>query len=76
MSWSRILLSLHLTLGTRRFGVNGTWRESFDSMMTRPLFGFGWRLAYRPWTWRAAWRVIRLRMTIAGWEDQRSAHGS
>jgi len=68
VNWSRIRLGLHLALGSRRFGVNGRWREPFDSLMVRPLFGFGWQVTVRPWSWRAAWRVIRLRMDIAGWK--------
>ena len=67
MSSSLLRLGIHLALGTRRFGVNGVWRERFESIWTRPLFGFGWTLAYRPWMWTAAWRVVRLRMSIAGW---------
>ncbi|OGW62536.1 MAG: hypothetical protein A2638_05980 [Nitrospirae bacterium RIFCSPHIGHO2_01_FULL_66_17] len=59
-------LGVHFALGTRRMGVNGIRRVRFDSLFTRPLFGFGWRLAWRPWRWRAAWRVVRLRISIAG----------
>ena len=69
MTWTaeHIRLALHLALGSRRFGVNGAWRERFDSIWTRPLFGFGWRLLFQPWLWKPAWRVLRLRMSIAGW---------
>jgi hypothetical protein len=67
MNWPQLCIGLHLALGSRRFGVNGRLREPFDSLMTRPLFGFGWSLALRPWAWPAAWRVIRWRMDTAGW---------
>jgi hypothetical protein len=63
---STLLIGFHLAFGTRRWGVNGVRRESFDSIWRRPLFGFGWSLAWQPWRWNAAWRVIRLRMSIAG----------
>jgi hypothetical protein len=59
-------LGLHLLLGTRRFGVNNRRIEAFSSWLLRPLFGFGWLALATPWRWPALWRVIRLRLEIAG----------
>jgi hypothetical protein len=59
-------LGVHLALGTRRFGVNNRWRESFRSWLGRPLFGFGWSVLLMPWRWPALARIVRLRLHIAG----------
>ena len=59
-------LGLHLLLGTRRFGVNNRWAESFRSWLRRPCFGFGWPVILMPWRWPALIRIVRLRLEIAG----------
>jgi hypothetical protein len=59
-------LGLHLALGTTRFGVNNRPAETFDSWLVRPLFGFGWAALVTPWRWPAIWRIVRLRLEIAG----------
>lgn len=59
-------LIIHLLLGTKRFGVNNRWSEGFDSIFTRPMFGFGYGIIIRPWVWKGFYKVIRLRMSIAG----------
>lgn len=59
-------LGLHLLLGTRRLGVNNRPVESFQSWLRRPLFGFGWMALVMPWRWPALWRIVRLRLEIAG----------
>ncbi|HXZ25753.1 MAG TPA: hypothetical protein VEI24_05985 [Nitrospiria bacterium] len=59
-------LAVHLLAGTRRLGVNNRPVESFRSWLCRPMFGFGWRVLAKPWRWPAFWRIVRLRMEIAG----------
>lgn len=59
-------LIIHLLLGTKRFGVNNRWREGFDSIFTRSMFGFGYGIIIRPWDWNGFYKVIRLRISIAG----------
>jgi hypothetical protein len=59
-------LGVHLLLGTHRFGVNNRPAESFRSWLRRPLFGFGWSVLATPWRWPALWRIVRLRLEIAG----------
>jgi hypothetical protein len=59
-------LIIHLLLGTKRFGVNNRWAEGFDSIFTRPMFGFGYGILMKPWAWKGVYKVIRLRISIAG----------
>jgi len=60
-------LALHLLLGTKRFGVNNQWESAFESVFHIPVFGFGYGVLLRPWRWVAVFKVLRLRMEIAGW---------
>jgi len=62
-------LVLHLLFGTKRFGVNNRWTVGFESIFCVPLFGFGYGVLLRPRAWASLYKILKLRMEIAGWRS-------